>query len=132
MDVLHSITLVGAEAQAERQRLLADGKEVNLVCRRRDAKGVDVSKIVNFGRSGEASWVVVQGFKNREDIGIEIAFPDQAQQLYAAHVERIMMAKQLTNSSPLSPEWFDVNPGFDDFAADLRAEFGIEVDPWGL
>lgn len=57
MDVLHSITLVGAEAQAERQRLLTDGKEVNLVCRRRNARGADVSRSVFFGLCSEGAWV---------------------------------------------------------------------------
>lgn len=131
MDALHSITLAGPEAQAERQRLLADGKEVNLVCRRRDSKGKDVSKILFFGRSPESSWVAVQSFKNREDIGIEITFPDQAQMLFAAHVDRVMMAKMLTNSDPLSPEWFDLNPDINDLAKDLRAEFDVEISPWG-
>lgn len=131
IDQLTTITLTGDHAAAERQRLLADGTEVNLVCRRRDSRGKDVSKIIYFGRSSESSWVAVQGFKNREDIGIEISFPDQAQMLFAAHVERVMIAKQLTNSSPLSPELVDLNPTIDDFVAQLREAFDVEVSPWG-
>ena len=75
IDQLNTIILEGTEAQAERQQLLADGKEVSLVCRRRDARGRDISKIVYFGRSGQSAWVAVQDFKNPDDIGVEIAFP---------------------------------------------------------
>jgi hypothetical protein len=130
LDQLTTITLVGAEAQAERQRLLADGKEVHLVCRRRDAQGGDVSRSLFFGRSGECAWVVSQALEVPGDIGIEVAFPAQAQPLFASHVERIMTAKMLTNSSPLYPELVDLNRNIDDFVADLKAEFGIDVDPW--
>lgn len=130
MEVLHNITLDGAEALTERQRLLADGKELSLLCRRRDARGRDVSRTLYFGKSGECAWVASQSLKDPDDIGIDIALPAQTQLLFAAHVERIMLAKQLTNSDPRSPEWFDLDPGIEEFVADLRTEFDVVVDPW--
>lgn len=130
-DHLTTITLSGTEALAERQRLLADGREVSLVCRRRDAQGVDVSRSLFFGRSGQCAWVVSQALEVSGEVGIVIAFPGQAQPLFASHVERIMIAKMLTNSDPRSPEWFDLEPGIDDFVEELREVFGIEICPWG-
>lgn len=130
MDVLSTITLAGPQAQAERVRLVANGKEVNLVCRRRDARGVDVSRILYFGRSGECAWVVSQGLKAPDDIGIEIAFPDQARDLFAGYIERVMLMRQLVDPSPLSPEMVDLNPDIDALVEDLKAEFDVGIDPW--
>ena len=42
-----------------------------------------------------------------------------------------MIAKQLTNSSPLSPEWFDLDPCIEEFVENLREEFEVNVSPWG-
>lgn len=131
MDQLTTITLVGPEAQAERQRLLDGGREVILVCHRRDAQGTEVSKSLFFGLGGEGAWVAVQDLKNPADLGIEVAFSAQGQQLFAAHVERIMIAKQLTNSDPRSPELFDLNPDIDAFLVELKAAFDVDVSPWG-
>jgi hypothetical protein len=131
IDQLTTITLSGSAAVAERQRLLADGTEVNLVCRRRDARGRDISKTVYFGLSGEGAWVAVEDLKNPDGIGVEVAFPDQARELFAAYVERIMIAKMLTNSDPGSPELCDLNPAIEDFVEDLREVFKVEVSPWG-
>jgi hypothetical protein len=131
MCVPNTIILAEKEAEMERQRLLADGRELSLIIHRRDAWGVDINKAVSFGRSGTSTWVVVQDLTFPEYIGIEIAGCDQAQELFSVHVERIMTAKMLTNSDPLSPERCDIHPSIEDFVAALKTEFGIEVSPWG-
>lgn len=129
-DQLTTITLTGDHAAAERQRLLADGTEVNLVCRRRDARGRDVSRSLFFGICDECAWVASQSLKDSGDICIEIGFLNQVQQLFAAHVGRVMTAKVLTDSDPRSPECFDLNPGIETFTADMMAALGIQIDPW--
>ena len=131
MDTLTTIILSGTEALAERQRLLDGGREVSLVCRRRDSRGADVSRSFFFGLSSEGAWVAVQDLKNPDDIGVEIAFPHQARELFARHVERVMAAKMLTNSDPRSHEWFDLEPDISTFTAELKAAFDVEVSPWG-
>lgn len=85
---------------------------------------------LHFDRSGECAWVTSQGLNDPDDIGVEIAFPDQAQPLFASHVERIMIAKQLTASDSRSQGPFDLNIDIDAFTADMKAEFGVDVDPW--
>jgi hypothetical protein len=86
--------------------------------------------LIQFSQ-GECVWVVSQALEVPGDVGIEIAFPGQAQPLFASHVERIMIAKMLTNSDPRSPELFDLNPDIDAFLVELKEAFNVEVNPWG-
>lgn len=126
------IVLAGTEAVDERKLLLADGREVIVAIRERDAHGKKKTAWMQLGCCPSTAWVFyrveAEGMEPR--VILEEVLAHEAAELFGACIERLQLRRCLVDPSPLSAQFVEISPDLGDVVTDLRNAFGVELNTW--
>lgn len=120
-----------AVVEKSRNELLAEGMEISVLLRERNARGNSSEIRISFGCSQIWCWVYQEVATEPESprLSIEIDERRFAPEMFSAYLNCIMERKQLIDPSPLSGQLCELTPTMRLVVEELWNAFTVKVDP---